>query len=145
MLHEEIRESSSAICDRFGYPSHLMSFGKGTTFNNMEIADKRTYTNAIIPEGVHFTEQLNEFLDTASNGFYYEIDFSHVEALQEDKKEAAEARKKRNDALKIEYENNQITKNEWRRMNGDEEVPGWDIYKYQFDAIINQEDNTEDA
>lgn len=123
MLFEEIEDDIMRICDSYGYPYELLSSAKGTTFANKSESKKLLYQDTIIPEAESIYEQWNSLFKASDYGLNIEKDYSHVPALQEDEKSKAEARKIRNEAMKIEWENNLITLDEWREANGDDALP----------------------
>jgi hypothetical protein len=98
------------------------------SFNNQNTAEKSLYQNSIIPDAENINEYWNRFFKTEELGLRIDKDFSHITVLQEDKEEAARARYIRNQALLIEYQNNLITANRWRELNGEDTVPGDDKY-----------------
>lgn len=128
MLFEEIEADTMAICDAYNYPFQLMSAAKGTTFSNLNEGKKLLYQDATIPEAESMYEQWNQLFDTPRFNIILDKDFTHVDVLQEDKVQAATARKQRNDALLIEYQNDLITMNRWLELNGEDPRPDGDVY-----------------
>lgn len=129
MLFEEIEADTMAICDAYNYPYQLMSAAKGTTFSNLNEGKKLLYQDATIPEAESMYEQWNQLFDTQRFNIILDKDFTHVDVLQEDKVQAATARKQRNDALLIEWQNDVITRNRWLELNGEDPLPeGGDLY-----------------
>lgn len=126
-LLEEVTESAKAICDGFGYPSHLLGL-LDPTFNNQNAAEKGLYQNSIIPEAESDCEQWNEIFKTADYGIYIEKDFSHISVLQQDKKELAGARLTMGQALEREFKNNWITLNRALEILGEDAVANGNKY-----------------
>ena len=120
MLIEIDDNATGKLCDAFGYPFFLMSNGKSGTFNNVGEAEKSLYQNTIIPDAVSLDEQMNKGLKAQANNILIQTDYSHIDALQESKQEAAVARKTNDDACLIEWEAGLISLNEWRDRNGDD-------------------------
>jgi hypothetical protein len=139
MLFEEIEANTMAICDAYNYPYQLMSSAKGTTFSNLNEGKKLLYQDATIPEAESMYEQWNQLFDTQRFNIIIDKDFTHVQVLQEDQVQAAQARKSRNDALLIEWQNDLITRNRWLELNGEDPLPdGGDIYYSEWKKL-NQE------
>jgi hypothetical protein len=120
MLFEEVEADTMAICDSYNYPYQLMSSAKGTTFSNLKEGKQLLYTDATMPESAALYRQWNQIFDTAKHNLKLDKDFSHIPVLQEDQLQAAQARKARNDALLIEWQNDLITRNRWLELNGED-------------------------
>lgn len=133
MLMEEVEESSKTICASYNFPPFVLGL-KDTTFNNMNEAKKSLYNEATIPDAQNIYDYWNKFFKTKENKLVIEKDFSHVPALQEDKKDQALARKAMNDACLIEFQNNVITLNRWRELLGEDTVEGDDVYFSEVQA-----------
>lgn len=123
MLFEEIEDDIMRICDSYNYPYQLMSSGKGTTFSNVNEAKKLLYQDAIIPESTSIYRQWNAIFKTADYNIRLDKDYTHIAVLQEDKGQSATARKTLNEALKIEFEMNLITLNQWLEKLGEDPLP----------------------
>lgn len=133
MLFEEIEDDNNRLCDTYMFPPELLGkMSGGTTFSNMQTATRNLYQDAIIPEANNNYEQWNKLFETSNYNIVIERDYSHLAVLQPDKKAEAEARLRRNQALQIEFRNDVITLNQWRIMNGDDPVPGDDVYYSQI-------------
>jgi hypothetical protein len=135
MLFEEIEDDIMRICDSYTYPYQLLASSKNTTFANVNDAKKLLYQDATIPESESMYEQWNHFFDLEKYFLTLNKDYSHVPALQEDKVQEADARLKRNQALLIEFQNNQLTLNEWREKNGEDPVTGDFGTLYYFELV----------
>lgn len=132
-LHEEITESSKAICDGFGFPPHLLGL-LDPTFNNQNAAEKGLYQNTIIPESESDCDQWNEIFNTSEYGIKITRDFSHITVLQQDKKEFAGARKTLSESLEKEFKNNWITYNRVLELLDEDTVEWGNIYYQQMVA-----------
>jgi len=119
MLFEEHEGSTLDIADRLNYPPYLLG-AKDGTFSNVGEAEKSLYQNTIMPDAVGLDETLNEGLKTPQYNIEVRTDYSHIEALQQSEVEAAEARKKKNDACSIEWEKGLISINQWKEYLGDD-------------------------
>lgn len=128
MLFEEVEGSTMAICDGFGYPYRLMGAEKSASYNDVSQFKKMLYQDAIIPESESIYEQWDQFFNTEKYNLHLNKDYSHVAVLQEDQVQAANARKARNDALLIEYQNDLITMNRWLELNGEDPRPDGNRY-----------------
>lgn len=140
MLLEMEQADVRTICNALGYPFHLLSNEEGTTFSNMEKADASLYQNAILPESMHFTEQINEALHTFENNVKIRYDYSWLPVMQADEKLKAETRKRAGEGLIWEFNNNIITWNEVRIGLGIDTVSGMDKYKYQLTEIYGTDE-----
>ena len=138
MLLEMEQADVRTICNALGYPFHLLSNEEGTTFSNMEKADASLYQNSIIPESLHFAEQLNEALHTYENNVKIRYDYDWLPVMQADDKLRAETRKRAGEGLIWEFNNNIITWNEVRIGLGIDTVQGMDKYKYQLTEIYGE-------
>lgn len=124
MLFEEVKGSNEAICDKYGYPFELLANEKGTTFDNRTEAGKDLYQNSIIPESKSIYRQLTAFFKLQDYGLILDKDYSKVPILQEDEKKRMDARFVRDQAFQIEWNNDLITRNQWRLANGEDAVEG---------------------
>jgi hypothetical protein len=88
-LNEGIRQAKSELCDITNFPLALLNNLEGTTFSNMEIADKLLYTKSIIPSWQLFENEFNRYFNLPEK---IKIDFSHIESLQSDKKTELETK-----------------------------------------------------
>lgn len=122
MLMEEVEESTVAVCAGLNFPPFILGL-RDTTFNNMEQAEKSLYTNAIIPDAESYYEQLTAYFNLIEYNLRFDKDFSHIPALQPDRKTLADARKAMNEALEIEWRNGMITLDEWRKKNDEDPIP----------------------
>jgi hypothetical protein len=142
MLFEEIEGSTMAICDGLGYPYRLMAAEKSASYNDVNQFKKMLYQDFIFPEAESICEQWNQMFDTAKYNLNIDKDYSHIPVLQEDQLQAAQARKARNDALLIEWQNDLITRNMWLEKNGEDPLPeGGDLYYSEWKKL--NPDNTQ--
>lgn len=125
---ETIVSSEKIICKRMGYP-HILFEESDATFANGDNAAASVYQTNVIPNNTKDFNKYNKFYKTRENGIQITGDFTHVAALQEDVKMAAETNKINNETLQIDWENNLITLNQWRVARGYDEQPDGDVYK----------------
>lgn len=138
MLFEEIEDDIMRICDQYGYPYQLMSSAKGTTFSNVKEAKQLLYQDSIIPEAENIYEQWNQFFQLDKYNLRMDKDFAHLPVLQEDEVQKMTARRTRDEAYQIEWENDLITRNQWRTANGEDPLPGDDLLRSQQITESNQ-------
>lgn len=143
MLFEEVEGSTQAICDGYNYQYELLSNSKGVTFANKNEAKKLVYQDAILPEAQSIYGQWNQFFNTSKYNLVIDKDFSHVAVLQADQLQTAQARKARNDALLIEYQNDLITMNRWLELNGEDPRPDGDRYYSEIKREQNGNEETD--
>lgn len=149
-LLETVKKSIEAICDSYVFPHELMANSKGSTFNNGTNGDKVLYQNAIIPEANSIMQQFAEWFELSKHGLTLEKDFSHVAALQANKKEEADATKIMAEGYQVLFRNNVVTLNQWREKMGLDTVAGGDVYYSEIkdsigDAVINPPTNSNDG
>lgn len=146
MLFEEIEADTMAICDSYNYPYQLMSSAKGTTFSNLKEGKQLLYQDATIPESTSMYRQWNQLFETAKYNIRLDKDFSHIAALQEDQLQAAQARKERNAALLIEWQNDLITRNRWLELNGEDPLAtDGDLYYSEWKKKYGNENQNNDG
>lgn len=128
-LIEYVEEASKSLCDGYGFPPALMGL-LDPTFNNQGVAWKSFYQDTIIPESESMDEEWNNFFDTGSLDISIQRDYSHLPVLQEDRESMGRALMYLNQASLIQWQNNQITANEWRILTNMDTIsdPLWDQY-----------------
>jgi len=117
-----------AICHRYGY-SYVLYEDSGATYANQSGAHKALYQNNVIPNSTKDLGKYNEWFEATENNATITADFSGLPILQENQMEKAQAAKAWNDALKIEWDNNLITLNQWLTARGYDTIPDGDKYK----------------
>jgi len=123
-----IISGSKAICHRYGFPYTLFEQQDSTYANGLQ-AEKGVYQNNVIPNSTKDLNKYNKFFKAAENNGKIVANFEDVAALKEDKLAGAQAAKAQNDSLKLEYDNNLITKNMWLKARGYDTIPDGDKYK----------------
>lgn len=126
---ETVVAGEKAICHRFNFPYILYEMSDSAYSANGTNAEKNAYTSNIIPNSLKDFSLYNKFFKSKDNNAVIKCDFSSVPCLQADKRSEAEARKAMNDAYQVEYDNDLITKNQWRTAMGYDTVEGGDVYK----------------
>lgn len=138
MLIEFAKAATEQICDNQGYRYELLAKEKGSTFANQKESEVAVYQNTIIPECDADFQTYNNYFKKIETGFEVWCDYSHVEALQKSKLEAAQEREATNKACIIEWEAGKLTLNEWQIEVGGKKLDGeqFDMYKPQYDEWL---------
>lgn len=127
------------VCRAYGLPSVLMENGEQSTYNNVQEAEKRAWTNCLIPEVEDFASNLTKFwLDPwgKKDGKKYILDYDlrAIPALQDDMKTLS-------DRLLNEMNKGLWTGNEVRQMMDKEIGTSKHLDKYFIDNKMNQIDD----
>lgn len=146
MLMEEVQESTISICGGVNFPPFILGLAD-TTYNNMTEALKGLYQDSVIPDACNIYEQLTSQFGLEQYNLHIDKDYNHIPILQKDKKSEAEARKAMNEALKIEWDTDQLTLDEWRAKNNEDPLPDGrgKLYKTQFTKLYGQQQTQPDA
>lgn len=144
MLMEEVEESTIAICNALNFPPFIIGLAD-TTYNNMTEALKGLYQDSIISDAENIYEQLTSAFDLERLNITITKDYCHLPILQKDQLAAAQARKALNDALKIEWETDQLTLDEWRVKNSEEPLPNGrgKLYRSEYMKKYGSTEQTE--
>jgi len=132
MLFEEVTDDIMRICDALNYPSPLLNSEKGPNVSNTAQYQAQIYTDGVIPESEDYYEQWNEYFKTDDCNIIIRKNYSHVPALQENKKEQGQASYYLNQSLMLLWNQDLITANEILEQNEIDTVSGWDIYRSDF-------------
>lgn len=89
-LYKEVKEDVIAIATVYNYPILLLNYMEGSTYANQNIATRQLYTDAIIPAAQQIAGEINRSINAYDFNKEYYLDYSHIEALQADKKTEAE-------------------------------------------------------
>ena len=140
---ESVVQGSKAIWQRFGVPYILYEQSEATYANGASAATG-VYFNTVIPNANKDAGRYNAFFKCTENNAKIVFDPSKVPFLQDDMKSMEEGYKVQNDRLLQEYDNDLITKNQWRMERGYDSVPGEDEFKSVLDKAkaIAPLDNT---
>lgn len=138
-----------AICNRYGFPFPMLAEGHDAKYNNSGNGRRDFQDTTIDPESQDFFEQLSLGLRMYSQRCEAYMDYSGVASIQMSQKDRGQGRKAMNDALKIEWDNNLITRNDWLDRLGEERIEGrpeFDKYKFELTpeelgAMSNQNSN----
>lgn len=125
---ETIEANEKAICHRYAFP-YVLYEETNTTYANGDNAIATVYQTNVIPNANKDINEYGKFFKAKDNACKVCYNFENVGALQEDKKLEAEVRLSTDEALKIEYDNDLITLNQWREKMGWDRVEGGDALK----------------
>ena len=140
MLHEDMLSSVKDICEAYGYPFPLSAHSDQSTFNNVNTADTLLYQNTVIPASEDLIdEQLNEQLNTYDQNIEIVMNYNDLPALQATNKAKGEGKKALNEAYQLEWDAGIITRNQWLKAIGRDEVMGNEAFdKYKFELTEEQ-------
>lgn len=110
-----------AIAGAFGIPSNLVPRESQSTFSNQASAEKAVYTGVIIPMAKTFCNDLTHFLGYDKMGYYIDVDFSHIDCLQQGMLEAEKVKEKVNTRCGYQFNAGLITLNSWLAQVGEEQ------------------------
>jgi hypothetical protein len=127
---ETVEKCEKAICHRYRFPYTLYE-EQDATYANGDNAAATLYQTNVIPNANKDANQYNKFFKAKENACKIVRNFDNVGALQEDRKDAAEADKAQNESLQLQYDNDLITLNQWREKMGYDTQPGGDVVKSQ--------------
>lgn len=130
-LHEEILQDAKMICDGLNYPPFLLGL-IDSKYNNMDVAERGWYQNAIIPDANSDCEQWTQYFGIDQKDLSITIDFSHLQVFQQNKVEEGKALLYLSQALQTAWRNDWVTWNEIRKAIGYEGVDGMDKYLSQL-------------
>ena len=119
---EETLADAINISGAFGIPAELVPRKDQSTFNNQKTVEKSVYSSVIIPMATGFCKDITEFLGLEADGLYIDCDFSHVDCLQEGKKEAEDVKTSISGRCRVEFLSGIICLNDWRAQIGESKV-----------------------
>ena len=116
MLFEEIKDDALMIYDKLGVPVFLTPYAEQTTYTNLPAAEKRFYTDTVIPGINGLLESICNFFKSEDDGQFLKVYFDHLECFQKSKKEEADALRAMTDALNQPLQSRVITVEEYRAI-----------------------------
>ncbi|HEX7906239.1 MAG TPA: phage portal protein [Chitinophagaceae bacterium] len=128
MPFEETLADAAAIYAVLGVPRELMPKNEGATFENQKSAERGLFQNKVIPIAKSWCQSLTNFWALDAAGLYIDVDFNHIEVLQENKKEKSEILDKNVISYTKLYKDGAITYNQWLIALGYEARDGYDKY-----------------
>lgn len=135
---EETLNDAIMIAGVFGIPSELVPRKDHSTFNNQKSAEKGVYTSKIIPAAKRYAAELTRMLGFDRDGYYIDVDFSHVDCLQEGQKEKEEVSKIISERAMSEFRNGIITLNDYRARIGESKVENSLFDKLLYEMSDNE-------
>ena len=117
-LSEQSLEEFNICCDMLGVPRSI--FDDQTSFDNQSEVKKRLYTDTIIPYANNKANLLTRKFELKDQ--YFCIDYSHVDALQDDEKQKQETEKINTEKLSIQYKDGVISKGTYLEKCGYKEI-----------------------
>lgn len=124
---ETVVAGEKAICHCFGLP-YVLYEEIDATYANGANAKKGVYEDNTIPNNKKDLQKYNKFFKAEENNCKIEADFTQVAAFQEDEKFKGQAAQFMNTALQVQWLNNVITLNQWRKQQGWDTTPDGEIY-----------------
>ena len=79
-----------------------------------DLAEKTVYTSKVIPMAKRFCEEITQMFGYDRDGYYIDVDYSHVDCLQEGQKEKEEVSTIVSERAMTEFMNGVITLNDYR-------------------------------
>jgi len=132
-LKEGYLNAIKDLCDGLHYPFILTAHSDQSTYNNRKEATKDLYQEAIIPDAKSIAKTLAQGLGLDKMNITIELDYEHIEALQENKKNTSDALRSMNIACKTMWDNGIITLNRWRELADEEPETNPLFSKYKFE------------
>lgn len=118
---DETRASAEAVYGALGVPAEMMP-GKDNTYENYKTAERGLYQNVAIPDAKEIARILTQLYHFDEDGLYICPDFSHIESLQENKKEKADVDFRNNETNRVRFLHGVITLNDWVIESGYDKV-----------------------
>jgi hypothetical protein len=136
-IYDEFSNNAMIISNGLGVPPELYkTYMKGATFENQLQAVRRLYQDTVIPLVENDDQYYTERLNMRKYGLELKTDFSHVQALQEARKEKATAMSMNTSSAEKAYNNNVITWNQYLELIELEPIgTEGDVYKFDRDKI----------
>jgi phage portal protein BeeE len=117
MLLEGIEANARHICNQFGFPFELMSYSSNASLSNggeIKEAEKRHYTNQIIPDAKTLCETITNYFGMTK--YTLQVYFDHLEIFQKSKEETGRALLALSAGLDRVYMKRAITLEEYRKQ-----------------------------
>lgn len=111
-----------AIYATLRVPRHLVPSKDQSTYANADADMKSFYSDVIIPWGKRYAEAWTNYLKLKDFRRYIKADYSHVDVLQENRKEKADVEKIEGDTWLQRFMNGICTLNDWVVATGNTKV-----------------------
>jgi len=118
MLFEEISADRQAIINEYGLNTNVFADEKGATYENAREGKKSAYQDSIIPYAEKDCFGLSWLLGLVLKGEWIELDYYHLECLQENEKEKAETLEKKALALSTALKDGVLSKEKYAEIFG---------------------------
>ena len=146
MLTEQEVHDIKTVSAALSYPFELLPHAANSTYENQKQRKIELFEDAIIPEALNYCQQLNDMLETAKLGIYINYTYSHISALQPDKRLAAMTNRVVSQTAIEQYQANAITFNQMLVDLGKPEVANGNYYyrdspEYKLIVEQNQKQN----
>lgn len=122
MLHEQHSSCTRDICAMYGFPYRLLTIGEGATYNNQNEDKKSAYQDCIIPNSDARMEQWNNGLGAIDKNIEIIQSYDHLPVMQQTEFERGRGLIALNNAMKIRWENGNLTRNQWLKAIGEDTV-----------------------
>lgn len=101
MLFEEITADLRIIIDVFGMNEYLFGKEQGSTYANLAEGKRMAYQDCIIPYANDFTSKLTTYMGLDKLNEKIVLDYSHIEALQDNEVDKTTVLKNKVDAMNV--------------------------------------------
>jgi disulfide oxidoreductase YuzD len=132
---EETLADAVAIYKCLRIPRHLVPSKDTSTYANADADMKSFYSDVIIPMAKRYAEAWTNYMKLETYRRYIHADFSHVDVLQENRKEKADVEKVEGDTFLQRFMNGVCTLNDWVVATGNPKVsnPLYDKKIFEMD------------
>lgn len=130
---DETLADAVAIYATLRVPRHLVPSKDHSTFSNANADMKSFYSDTVIPMANRYAENFTNFMNLAPERKYIYADYSHLDILQENKKEKAEVDKINTATAIQQFTYGVKTLNDILTAQGADENPNQIYSKYIFD------------
>jgi hypothetical protein len=133
-IPKDFTRNAMMICNNLKVPHELYKlYEQGSTFENQIQSVRRLYQDSVIPDVENDDAYYTERLNFRKYDLELRTDFSHIQALQEAKKEKATAMSMNARTAEAAYNNNVLTVNQYLEFLELEPIEGGDVRKYDWD------------
>lgn len=110
---DETLADATAIYAVLRVPKHLIPSKDQSTYANADADLKSFYSDVILPMAKRYAEAWTNYMKLAQYRRYIHADFSHIDVLQENRKEKADVNKVEGDTFLQRFLNGVCTLNDW--------------------------------
>lgn len=140
MQFVELEKSDmNMFCEVFDYKAELTAQYGNSNVSERNSAETSWYSDTIIPYAEHIFQNLSEWIIGDTN-IRYNVDYSHVPALQKNKKEAADVFAKNTMAVSLALQNCLLTYGQCAEILGVIANPKW-VNMYFYELPIEVQEN----